>query len=67
MVHKLKSNSIEHIDKHDKDVLEIKFSSGAVYHYKDCANDHFEGLKNAESAGKYFKQFILNKYDHEKR
>ncbi len=68
MAHLLKSSSsIEHIDYHDdKDTLEIKFSSGAIYHYKDCEKDHFHALKGAASAGAYFQKHILGKYKYEK-
>ena len=65
-MHKLKSSSIEHID-HFKDTLEIKFASGALYHYKDCPKEHYEALKEADSAGQYFRQNILGKYDHERK
>lgn len=66
--HKLKSSSIEHIDYHDKDdTLEIKFTSGATYHYKDCPKAHYDALKECDSAGKYFRANILNQYDHERK
>lgn len=56
--HKIKdSTSIEHIDYHDKDdTLEIRFCSGATYHYPGCSKDHYHALKEAVSAGKYFYQ-----------
>ena len=65
--HKLNSTSIEHIDFHEPSTLEIKFHSGAIYHYKDCPKDHFEALKVAKSAGGYFRTRILNRYHHEKQ
>ena len=58
--HKIKdSTSIEHIDYHDaKDTLEIKFVSGATYHYLNCDKSHYHNLKKAESAGRYFQTSI---------
>lgn len=58
--HKIKgSTSIEYIDYHDKDnTLEIKFCSGAVYHYPGCSKDHYHALKEAASAGSYFHKNI---------
>jgi len=53
------SSSIEHIDYHDDiNTLEIKFISGTTYHYPNCSKHHYEALKQAESAGKYFQQNI---------
>lgn len=62
--HKITSSaSIEHIDYDDAtDTLEIKFASGGTYRYDDCPKDHHHGLKNADSAGKYFHANIRNKY-----
>jgi hypothetical protein len=65
--HKINSTSIDHVDFHEPDTLEIKFNTGQVYHYKDCEKDHFHGMKIAKSAGQYFRQNILGKYDHEKQ
>ena len=62
--HKCKSTSIEHIDYHPaKDTLEIKFTSGLVYHYPDCPIEHYHALKEADSAGKYFAQNIRKQFD----
>lgn len=50
-----KSKSIEHIDYHDDEKrMEIRFSSGAVYHYPNCEREHYEALKTAASAGAHF-------------
>ena len=67
MVHKLQSTSIEHIDFHEPHTLEIKFTSGATYHYFDCEKKHFDNLKESKSAGSYFRHSVLNKYRHEKQ
>jgi KTSC domain len=56
------SSSLTHVDYfEDKNTMEIKFASGAVYHYPDCHPSHYEGLKGAESPGKYFHTVIRNK------
>lgn len=55
--HKIKdSTSIEHIDYHEPDTLEIKFCSGSTYNYPGCDKIHYHALKEAASAGKYFHQ-----------
>ena len=60
---KLKSSSIEHIDYHvANDTLEIKFTSGATYHYPNCPVMHHEGLRNADSAGAYFQKNIRTRF-----
>ena len=57
--HKLDSSSIEHVDYHDdKDILEIKFTNGAIYHYPECDKKHYEALKIASSAGQYFHRVL---------
>lgn len=49
------SSSIEHVDWHDEhNRMEIKFASGAVYHYPNCSKDDYEALKQAASPGKHF-------------
>ena len=48
------SSFISHVDYHENGTMEIKFSSGAVYHYPNCDRVHYDALKSAASAGKYF-------------
>lgn len=65
MKHEFKtSTSISHIDYHEPDTLEIKFTSGAVHHYVKCPKSHYDGLKGAESPGKYFHKMIKNRYNN---
>lgn len=50
-----KSSSIEHCDYlDDKNTLEIKFTSGAIYHYPNCPKTEYDALKAAASPGLYF-------------
>lgn len=44
----------------DQEALIIVFNSGAVWLYSDATAEHFESLKKAESAGKYFNTNIRN-------
>lgn len=56
------SSSIEHCDYFDDtSTMELKFTSGQVYHYPDCPKEHFEALKKAESPGKHFHTAIRSK------
>lgn len=57
------SSSVEHCDYHDNTgTMEIKFTSGAVYHYPDCPKSEFEALKKAASAGSHFHSNVRHKY-----
>jgi hypothetical protein len=53
------SNNISgvHYDE-DSQVLTVQFKNGGVYSYKDVTPDHFDGIKSAESAGRYFHQHL---------
>jgi len=44
----------------DQEALIIVFNSGAVWLYSDATVEHFEALKKAQSAGKYFNTNIRN-------
>lgn len=56
------SSSIEHCDYYDNTgTMEIKFTSGATYHYPDCPKVHYEALKKAESPGKHFHQHLRSR------
>jgi len=58
------SSSIEHCDYDDAlKILKIKFLSSAKEHeFKECPKSIYEGLKAAESPGKFFHQAIRNKF-----
>ena len=45
--------------------LVIMFKSGGVYEYMDAACEYYNLLNN-NSKGKYFNQFIKNKYQEKK-
>lgn len=64
MHHFKNSSSLAHVD-HDGECLIIKFQSGKTYRYLDCGQEHLDGLKNAESPGKYFFANVRGKYKHE--
>ena len=44
-------------------VLEIEFRHGGVYQYFNVLASVYEALMSAESKGKYFYQFIRDKYE----
>ena len=46
--------------------LILKFTSGDTYSYSNVPEGIFEGLRGSDSAGKYFRNNILNKYDGNK-
>ena len=47
-------------------VLEIEFRSGAIYRYLGVPQTIFDGLKKAESKGRYFAQSIRGKYEFQR-
>ena len=49
----------------DRMVLEIKFRTGRVYHYRDVPRTVYDELLSSESAGKYFNNVIRPRYDSE--
>lgn len=60
---KVDSSSISRIRyNEDTKVLEIEFQGGRIYQYFDVPVQVFEGLRNADSHGKYFNQQIKGNY-----
>lgn len=47
-------------------VLEIEFRSGAIYRYLGVPPTVFEGMKKAESKGRYFAQSVRGKYQFQR-
>ena len=47
-------------------VLELEFTSGAVYHYFGIPAQTFEELMRAESKGGYFNSHIRNRFAYAK-
>lgn len=43
-------------------VLRVIFKSGTVYDFTNVGEDIYSNLLNASSVGKYFHQFIRDKY-----
>lgn len=43
-------------------ILKITFVSGKVYNYEQVPPEVYEKLKSSDSKGKYFNQFIKNKF-----
>lgn len=58
----IKSIGYDDVEK----LLTLEFNSGGSYQYSDVPKEVFDGLLNAESAGKYFHAIIKGKYDSEK-
>jgi hypothetical protein len=46
--------------------LEVEFNNGAVYQYFDVPLNIYEGLKKADSTGKYLAQHIKGYYRYVK-
>lgn len=52
---------------YEDNILEIEFHSGnSVYQYFQVPEQVYDELMNASSHGKYFNQYIKNKYRYEK-
>jgi len=48
----------------DKEILEVKFTWGGLYHYFKVPEEQYINLMTTKSAGKYFNKFISPKYDY---
>jgi len=63
---KVESSSISEIGYDEKQqVLEVKFTRGAVYKYLDVPEHEVFNLIFAESIGSYFSKNIAKKYKYE--
>lgn len=63
---KVESSSIKSIGYNVRlQILEIEFTRGAIYQYKNVSYEIYHNLTNAESIGKYFAQYIKNNYEFE--
>ena len=49
----------------DRSVLEVKFRTGRVYHYREVPRTAFEELLVADSAGTFFNEVIRPNYESE--
>lgn len=49
----------------DRQVLEIKFRTGRIYHYRQVPRAVYETFMTADSAGKYFNDVIRTSYEGE--
>lgn len=47
--------------------LSVKFHSGATHDYHEVDPRHYDGMRNAPSAGKYFHANIRHAYKSSKR
>ena len=60
----VESRSIASIGFHTElRVLEIEFRSGALYRYFAVPRSIFEGIRQAESKGRYFSQSIRGRFE----
>ncbi len=50
----------------DTEILEIEFQSGGVYQYIGVPRMVYEGLLVAPSHGRYFQEFVRERYPYEK-
>ncbi|PSK91524.1 KTSC domain-containing protein [Taibaiella chishuiensis] len=49
----------------DTRILTLLFVSGRYYNYLDVPGWIYEGLKQAQSKGRYFNRYIRNQYEFE--
>lgn len=59
------SSNIESVG-HDGDALYVKFKDGGLYRYDGALRDHFDALRSAVSAGRYFHGTIKGKFPHQR-
>lgn len=54
----------EHDDETNE--MHITFASGGKHKFSDVSKEVYDGLRNAQSPGSHFHQFIRRKYTSEK-
>ena len=63
-IHHIKSSVIQAIGyDRNKKVLAVLFKSEAIYFYEKVPPQTFTAFRKAESAGKFFNERILGKYE----
>ena len=50
----------------DKQIMYVKFKSGGNYSYEGVPADVYKNMNNSESVGRYFHNFIKNKFPYKK-
>lgn len=61
----IKSSNIKSVDWKDR-VLTVEFRQGGKYEYYDVPKSVYEGMINAQSAGKFFHIMIKDIYNYKK-
>lgn len=61
----IKSSNIKRVDWKDR-VLTVEFRQGGKYEYYDVPESVYEGMINAQSAGKFFHTMIKDIYNYKK-
>jgi hypothetical protein len=62
---KVDSSSLSRIKYNENTrILEIEFKGGRLYQYFDVPFQIFEGLRSADSHGKYFNKLIKDRYHY---
>lgn len=57
------SSVIDYVSyQHSDELLNVKFKSGGVYTYRGVSKNRFTRLCKSESIGRYFHEFVKNKY-----
>ncbi len=63
----VESSDIDSIGYDEKNsVLEIEFLSGGIYQYANVSVDIYSNIINASSHGKYFHEYIKDKFTFNK-
>lgn len=50
----------------EKQILEIEFNNGGIYHYFNVPSSLYDRLMSANSHGKFFHQYIRGRYSDKK-
>lgn len=57
------SSVIDYVSyQHADELLNVKFKAGGVYTYRGVSKNRFTRLCKSESIGRYFHEFVKNKY-----
>ncbi len=50
----------------DSRTLHVRFKSGRTYTYANVPDHHHDGLRDADSVGKYLREHIVGAFDHKR-
>lgn len=51
---------------HNSRILQVVFTTGGTYRYKNVPSDKYDELMSAESIGQYMRKYIIGQYEYDR-